>query len=1147
MVDAQMTTAATTTRRARARSNEQLAAAHPEASVWVGASAGSGKTSVLSDRVLRLLLIEGAKPERLLCLTFTKAAAAEMKTRVMGELAYWAAADEATLADHLHKLLGHRATAEETTRARRLFARAIDAPGGLKIQTLHGFCQSLLGRFPLEAGVVPYFEAADERTALELMVEARNRVLTQAQTGGGVLAQALRVVTDRAQEERFDDMLRTLASERGRLKRLIDEYRTVDDVSKAIFAHHGADPGLTIEQMIAEAVEDSALDLTALRCAADALSKGSVTDQKRAPAFARFLAEPDRRVVHYDDYRMVFLTEKGTIRATLATKQAETHDKTCKATMQKEAERLLRLEAQIKAHRLARATAALVRLAVAVGETYEGLKQSRALLDYDDLILKTRDLLSTESVAPWVLYKLDGGLDHILIDEAQDTNPDQWQVIERLAEEFFSGQGARDTARTIFAVGDHKQSIFSFQRADPREFERMKLHFALRVEAAERQWIEVELETSFRSTPAVLTAVDAVFARPEALAGVTPENRPIQHKAHRAGAGGLVELWPLIAPAERDALEPWTPPVTQRSTDDPETQLAQRLAARIRAWVDDEMLPSKGRAIRPGDIMVLVRRRGEFLEALVRSLKQQGVPVAGADRILLTEQLAVMDLMALGRALLLPSDDLTLATVLKGPLVGFTEDELFRLAYERGGLSLWRRLAMLKDEVPAFTRAYDFISELLSRVDLMPPFTLFAHVLGPLGGRKKIQGRLGPESLDALEEFLNAAIAYERSHPPSLEGFLHWLEASAEDIKRDLEHGVRDEVRVMTVHGAKGLQAPIVILPDTVSQPRDDIQIFWAENGLPVWCSRSKDADGVASRLRSAARQRREEEQRRLLYVAMTRAEDRLYVCGWQTQRAPSTDSWYTLIEAGLKDLNGTQTVKVPSYDATGLRFVSPQSMPAEAARAAVVGTAAPLPAWATSPPPPEPTPPRPLAPSQQEDAEPPVRSPLLVEDGLRFRRGRLVHRLLQSLPELPPASRAEAGRRWLGRPGQGLTPEQAEALLKETLAILDAPNLRPLFGPESRPEVPVTGVIGRHVVSGQVDRLVALADRVLVIDYKTNRPAPADPAKVAPLYLRQMAAYRAVLRLVYPGRPVECHLLWTEEPRLMALPDALLNRHAPT
>jgi ATP-dependent helicase/nuclease subunit A len=717
-------------------------------------------------------------------------------------------------------------------------------------------------------------------------------------------------------------------------------------------------------------------------------------------------------------------------------------------------------------------------------------------------------------------------------------------VVQHLAEEFFAGVGARpDVTRTIFAVGDYKQSIYGFQRADPREFQRMRLHFAMRVGGAERIWDEVQLETSFRSTPAVLASVDAVFARPEALAGVTPDDAPIHHVPHRKGAGGLVEIWPLEEPAERDPFESWTPPVEQRAGHDPETELARLIARRIAEWIDrKEMLTAKGRPIRPGDVMVLVRRRGTFLDALVRALKQRGVPVAGADRILLTEQLAVMDLMALGHALLLPSDDLTLATVLKSPLIGLDEDQLYRLAHGREG-SLWRRLQSTKDAEPAFTAAHDTLADLLARVDYLSPFALFAHVLGPLGGRRKIQARLGPESLDALEEFLNAALAHERAHPPSLQGFLHWLEAAAEDIKRDLEHGARDEVRVMTVHGAKGLQAPIVILPDTVSPLRDDPGVLWTEDGLPLWCPRAEDADPVAGRARASARTRREEEHRRLLYVAMTRAEDRLYVCGWRTSERKSSGTWYDLVASAFENLAGVE----PVVERPARRYVSQQTAAVETPKAAADAAAIPaLPDWARMDAKAEPRPPRPLAPSRPEDPEPPVRSPLIAEDGFRFRRGRLVHRLLQSLPDLPREARAEAARRWLDRPGQGITPEQTEALLKETLSILDAPDLLPLFGAGSRAEVPVTGVIGSHVVSGQVDRLVALADRVIVIDYKTNRPPPLEPEQVAPLYLRQMAAYRAVLRKVYEGRPVECRLLWTDGPRQMALPDGLLDRFAP-
>jgi ATP-dependent helicase/nuclease subunit A len=1127
----------------RRRSAEQLLAARPEASVWVSASAGSGKTSVLSDRVLRLLLLDGARPERLLCLTFTKAAAAEMKTRVMGELARWAASDDARLDAELESLLGRPADDRERGDARRLFARALDAAGGLKIQTLHGFCQGLLGRFPLEAEVVPYFEPADDRQIAELMLRARDRVLAEAQRGGP-LAEALAAVTDRAIEDRFDLLVQAMAGERGRLSRLIAEHG-IDGVIAKIYARHGADPALSEEQILAAGCGDLVMDLAALRRAAEALSRGGKSDQERGLALARFLAEPaKRRPLMFDACRSVFFTKEGELRARLATKPAEAHDPSVTPTLAAEAARLVLLDRAMRARRVAGSTASLLTVSVAILAAYEREKSARALLDYDDLILKTRDLLSREGVAPWVLFKLDGGLDHVLIDEAQDTNPDQWEVIERLVEEFFSGSGAREVERTIFVVGDYKQSIYSFQRADPAAFEQMRRRFAGRVPEAGKLWDEVSLDMSYRSAPAVLQGVDAVFARGEALAGVSPDGRPILHRPSRATAGGAVEVWPLVLPVDIAVPAPWTPPTERIEGHDPPGLLAQLLARRIGDWLESgEMLASRGRPIRPGDVMVLVRRRGTFLDALVRALKQIGVPVAGTDRITLTDQLAVMDLMALGQALLLPSDDLTLAIVLKGPLVGLSEEQLFRLAHGRAG-TLWQSLSERRGEHADFAAAHALISDLLARVDFTPPFALLAYVLGPLGGRRKIQARLGPESLDALEELQNAAIAYERTHPPSLQGFLHWLAATASDIKRDLEHGVRDEVRVMTVHGAKGLQAPIVILPDTVQTPDRDPAVLW-QDGLPLWSPRTGDDDEIAAEARRQSRARRDEEYRRLLYVAMTRAEDRLYVCGWRTRRAATAESWYDAVKAGLGEL--AQPLPVPGFEENGLRHETPQSAPVPAPDSATaLETARPLPAWALAGAADEPRPPRPLAPSQPDDPEPPARSPLAADDALRFRRGKLVHRLLQSLPELMPGARAAAARRWLERPGQDLAPDQVAALIGETLAILEDPRFAELFGPASRPEVPISGLVGAHVVSGQVDRLVALPDRVLIVDYKTNRPAPEDLAAVAPLYLRQMAAYRAVLARIYPGRRIECTLLWTEGPRLMTLPDDLLDRYAP-
>jgi predicted dehydrogenase len=712
--------------------------------------------------------------------------------------------------------------------------------------------------------------------------------------------------------------------------------------------------------------------------------------------------------------------------------------------------------------------------------------------------------------------------------------------------------------QNVFVVGDQKQSIFSFQGADPAEFTRVHGLFDRRSRDAERPFHTIPLETSFRSVSAVLELVDAVFARDPALDGVAPE--PPHHfvSERRRLDSGLVELWPLLGPSESDEPPAWEPPTEQRGISDPGARLAKLIAARIAGWLrDGAMLESKGRPIRPGDVLILVRTRNRFFVELMRALKAANVPVGGMDRMVLTEQLAVMDLMALARFLLLPEDDLSLAELLKGPLVGFDDDRLFALAYGRPG-TLWAAMAASPD--PAVKAARAWLSEILNRVDFQAPFELFSGVLAqpcpgdPASGRRAMLGRLGPEAEDPLDELLSLALGFERQLPPSLQRFLHWLETGETEVKREQEQG-DGQVRIMTVHGSKGLQAPIVILPDLVGMPRGGARagekILWPDETLPVplWAPRAASRPPVYREAMERADRRRDQEYRRLLYVALTRAEDRLYLCGhYATERGkPAEGCWYHLCRDGLSTLADAVTVAIDDIEGEGLRLHRPQADrpagPEATAPPALVE--APQPDWLHRPPPPEPDPTRPLTPSRPE-VEPPARSPLEGSDQGRFRRGALIHALLQALPDLPPEAREAAARRYLARPQHGRDEAEQAEIVATTLAVLDQPGFEALFGPGSRAEVPVVGLVGGRALSGQIDRLVVTPDSVLVVDYKTNRPPPASIDSVPRAYLVQMAAYRAALRLVYPGRTVRCALLWTEGPKLMELPPATLDRHAP-
>jgi ATP-dependent helicase/nuclease subunit A len=604
----------------------------------------------------------------------------------------------------------------------------------------------------------------------------------------------------------------------------------------------------------------------------------------------------------------------------------------------------------------------------------------------------------------------------------------------------------------------------------------------------------------------------------------------------------------------QDEPDPEALPVAHRRVAEPCARLARAIAATIGQWLGrGERLEASDRPLRPGDIMVLVRRRDDFVGELLRALKVRNIPVAGADRLVLSEQLAVQDLVALGRFLLFPEDDLTLAAVLKGPLFDIGEDTLFELCHGRGGERLWSRLRARAASSARLGRAVTRLSAWLARADFVPPYELYAEILGAEAGRHDLLHRLGPEAEDPIGEFLGLALAYEREHVPSLQGFLRWLVAGDTEVKRDFAGRRRDEVRILTVHGAKGLEAPIVFLPDTMAVPDQKQSLLWTEaEGLPLWKPPGDHLAPFYVREKKAWRERQLQEYRRLLYVGLTRARDRLYICGWQTLRPPPELCWHALCRGGLGghaqsfDFDTKTLIGDDGWCGQGLRLEGAQTAPPVREPIVETAIAAALPGWASAPPPVEPDPPRPLFPSRPDGDEPPSVSPLRLGGRDRFKRGLLVHRLLQSLPELPHARREAAARGFLASPSHGLAVDEQDEIRRETLAVLDHPGFAALFGPDSQAEVPLVGLVGGHALSGQIDRLVVAADHVLIVDYKTMRAVPASEAEVAPIYLRQLAIYRAALVRIYPGRDVRCALLWTQGPLLMPIsPEKLAGQPA--
>ena len=1123
---------------ARAAS-KQREASDPNVSAFVAASAGSGKTKLLIDRLLRLML-GGADPARILCLTFTKAAAAEMALRLQKILGDWVTLPPAALDAEL-KLRGIAPTAETMARARALFAHVLDLPGGMRVGTIHAFCQSLLRRFPLEAALAPHFrllEAADGHAELEAA-----REVAMATADPAALAVTAGLVTDSG----FGKLVAELQPHFAALAPLMAKPQP----ARLLRLQRAAGVSGDDASLVRAAVEwpDQALRTVVAQFRAH----GSATERVMATRMSDWLdLPPELRSEHWNEWLAIMLTDKGVPRAAggFCKSNWAKSDPAVAAACVAEAERVAAVEDGRRALKVVEATDALLTMAAPVLAGFERRKRFGGLLGYNDLITRTSALLRNPGTA-WVLFKLDGGLDHLLLDEVQDTSREQWSIAGALTAEFFAGEAARDGTRTVFAVGDRKQSIYSFQGADPAGFDLWRGRMERSVKQAGGQFRNTEVDVSFRSTEAVLALVDAVFADPLAADGVVASGNTLRHEAHRVGQAGLVELWPLVPVPPQVVPEPWAVAERNHGLVTAPQRLADSLAHWIAAQIGNAMLPSRGRMLQAGDVLVLVRRRDNFARALVRRLKGLGVPVAGLDRLYLTDQPAVQDLLALCDTLLLPEDDLSLACVLTSPLGELTDDDLMDLSIGRRG-TLWSALRARGAERPVWARSRAFIEALLARVDYITPHALLVETLGPLGARARLFARLGPEASEPIDELLGAAMAHAVTHPPSLQGFVHWLRQSGAEVKREAEEAGRT-VRIMTVHGAKGLQAPLVILPDTTSLPPDGGGVVWDAEDCPLWSPRAELRCSATDRLKAAAKQARLEEYNRLLYVALTRAEDRLLVCGWQTRHQLPEASWYSSVQRAMARLEASPRPLDhvgEVWDGAVLAYETQQRAPAAALVAQPAVTTPAMPKWAGSPPawlpvsvPKEPSRPVPLTPSRPTDAAlgpvPATASPLLGGMGAAA-RGTLIHQLLQHLPALPP-DRREAAARAFGR-----ASDAPDSVAGEVLALLRHPALQALFGPHGRAEQPLAGYVNGTVVSGVIDRLVVAQDEIVVADYKTHRDAPGAVLATPVLYLRQMAAYRAVLREVFPGRPIRCYLIWTRSCTARLLPDSLLDGHAP-
>jgi ATP-dependent helicase/nuclease subunit A len=1109
--------------------DEQAQASRPDSSdVWLSASAGTGKTQVLTARVLRLLLHD-ARPESILCLTFTKAGAAEMANRINEILAAWVRLPSALLAKDLMNL-GEDHGPEAVDFARTLFARVLDARGsGLRIQTIHSFCQSLLGSFPAEAGLTPGFRPIEGREEEALVQTSLADMVADAERSG------LAWVTDRLQ--RLSHRMGEDAT-RAHLRRCALAPDAMAALGNGVEAKVKRWLGLgeaDVDAMLLAGCSDGGFDRVALdRVRALNVAWGTDRAMEKVEAITDWLAmSAPARVEHILVLTGVWAKADGDLKSF------------AKGWAPQEPDYPLLVEAlyshfngRLQLRQLAQ-TADEVANALIIGQHYSRIyadaKHAAGVVDFNDLIARTVALLGDPGIGAWIGYKLDQTTDHILVDEAQDTNADQWAIVKALAGEFYAGDGAKaGMVRTLFTVGDYKQAIFGFQGTDPNEFALARDYFATFAAGADREVFDLSLSHSFRSSQPILDVVNAVVktVTPEAL-GLA--RAPKQHVSATKGQSGTVTLWSPVgmeAATDENDEESWIA--------SSERAFATQLATQVKAWTAGGLvLRNEGRPAEAGDILILVRSRGELARLIVSRLYEAGVEVAGVDRLRLNAPIAVQDLLACVRFVLQPADDLNLASLLVSPLIGWSQEMLYDRVKGRS-VGLWQHIGDHKPEA---------LSGLLAIADLRTPHLFLEHILsGPMQGRRKLLARLGEEARDPIEELLNAALAFERQAPPSLQQFMEWFDRGDVEIKRDPSQS-GNAVRVMTVHGAKGLQAPIVVLADATSDPdfRNPRDLIWAaeeEVKLPLFRPRKAELAGSLKISVDESDRREREEHWRLLYVALTRAEEHLFVGGAlkpkQQKEGLGEDCWHARVGAAMLDM-GLQA------DGEGaIRLVHEEAMRAPKRDAAPAIPTIERPNWIERPAPEEARPPRPLAPSTIKPDDSVSDPPPTPQVRVAAEKGVLLHSLFERLPDIEPVQRREVADRWLALSAGVENASQRRQLIDAALTVIEHPDFAEIFSASALAEVPLAGVVGDQVITGTVDRLLIRDDAVLVVDFKTGRRVPQSVEAIPPHHLAQMAAYASVLEGIFPGRRVTTALLYSHAPKLIALPSQALATYKP-
>lgn len=860
----------------------QKQASDPNNSAWVFASAGSGKTKILVDRVLRLLLNK-VNGDKILCITFTKVATIEMKERINKILASWVILDDEKLSAEIFSLTDQYPKKQDLQYARTLFTRSLDGEFEIKIQTIHAFCQNIIKIFPFEVGISPNFEILDEKGEKSLLHNAKNEIFLQSKFDVK-LNKNITYLTSIQSEESFSELLSNMLSEKEKISFLKIKYRGIENLIQLIAKELLVEKFSDLQEINDIFLED--FDFSQISNIIENLENAKKsTDLKTLSALKEFV-----KIKDFEICQSLFFTKEFKPKSikSILTKDFEQYHDFIIALQNK----FYSFFDLVKSYKIYLATSSLLRFIDLILEKYSSLKKEKSVLDYNDLIIKTSQLLENNDYKDWVKFRMDGFYDHILVDESQDTNDRQWFIIKSLTEDFFSGESSNKNNRSLFIIGDDKQSIYSFQGAKPNISHEIFEYYYHQNQNIKK----IELENSFRSLSGILKFVDNIFQNNESFQKIGYKN----HKAIRKGEA-KIEIWPAITAPQKENSDSWQNAIIKNNSNDfcAKEEMAQRIVKYIKSWVNKrEITDIKGnkRQINYGDIMILLRKRSNnFNKILQQKLIDNSIPFRGVTKIRFSSNLIIQDLISILRFVLLPEDDLNLASLLKTPFFDFDEEKLFdcNLLKNQQKISLFA--ALNSDD--KYQNASNKLKNIIELSQNLQIYEFYFNIINE-EIRNKYLSYYGENSLLIIEQFLLEIINFSSEKLTNLQKFYDYILTTDPEISIDESN--KNSVFISTIHSAKGLQSPIVILPDCCfafnKSTTSKETLMWVDidnEKLPIWYVRKHNKNRFIDKVKQQKIQEHKEEYWRLFYVALTRAENELYISGFGQDN--DKDSWYNI------------------------------------------------------------------------------------------------------------------------------------------------------------------------------------------------------------------------------------------------------------